>query len=102
VAGTAVGEVVAVYRSDNDVFQIKVTHHAGDVFDLLLLERQRTTRGDVTELATASADVSADEKGCSAITPALGAVRTECVFADGMAAFIIYHANDLNGFLAKR
>jgi hypothetical protein len=84
------------------VFEFKVAHHVCNIVNLLLFERERTACGDVAKSATAGADIATDKKCGSAVAPTFSAVRTKGVLADGMAAFIVYHADNLDGFFAER
>ena len=91
--GTAVIEVVAVHRSDDDVAKPELESRLRDVLGLRRIEHAGQTGLDVAEGASAGAGVAHDHEGGVLLVPALADVRAarllahrdEAVFLDDIS-----------------
>jgi hypothetical protein len=91
----AIGKVVAVDGSDDDVTQSELRHRIRDLLRFLRIERRRKARLHVAEGAGPRARVAHDHHGRVLLGPALADIRT--------ARFLAYRhepvlANDLFRF----
>ena len=73
--GAAVRQIVAVHRSDDRVREIQMTHSLCDVAGLVGVERPRRAFTNRAEPAMARADIPAEHKGSSPVSPAFEDVR---------------------------
>ena len=67
----AVGQIVSGHARDRHVAQVQVTHRLGDAAGLVLVVLRGTPRRDVTEVAAARAQGSAEQERRLAVLPAL-------------------------------
>ena len=92
---TAVGEIVAVDRSDDDMFEAKFFDGLCNVFGLMGVERGRQTGAHIAEGAGAGADFAHDHHRGVLLAPALADVGTARFLANGDEIVL---AHDLLGF----
>ncbi len=83
VFGTAITQIVAVYRCDDHITQL----HVGDGFSQIQrfgrVRRLRATMRDIAETATACANLAQNHKGCGTVAETFMDVRAAGFFADG-------------------
>ena len=97
MAGTAVGQVVAIHRGDDDMLQAEPGHGVGDPRGLAGVQRERLAGAYVAERAGAGAGVAHDHHGGVALRPALADVgaggfladRVQAVFAHQGAGLVV-------------
>ncbi len=83
-AGSAVGEVVAVDRGDDDVLEACAFEGLGDSSGLVFVDGSGFSGFDIAEATGAGAGVAEDHDGGDAFGPALAHVWTGGLLADGM------------------
>src|SRR5689334_3309533 len=84
----AVGQVVAIYRGDNDVVEAEISHYQGNVAGLLRIKSQRLPLVDGTKAAAPCASISQDEKRGGFVAPALADVGAARFLTNGMEIFL--------------
>ncbi len=95
--GSEVGEVVAVYGCDYDVFKLQVFYRAHDVGYLLRIDRKRLSGGHVAESAAARAYVSAYHESGSSVAPAFATVWTHAGRAYCVQMLLVEKSDHLRG-----
>src|SRR5690606_17034294 len=98
----AVGQIVAVDRSDDDVLETEPGGRRGDMFRLERIDLARHPGLDVAERAGARADVAEDHHRRVLLAPALADVRAGRLLADGVEAEFAHQRARLVVGLADR
>src|SRR5690606_4946747 len=93
--GTAIGQIVAIDRSDDDMFEAELFDGLGDVFGFVGVEGGRQAGAHVAEGAGAGADFAHDHHGGVLFRPALADIGAAGFLADGDQPVL---ADDLLGF----
>src|SRR5581483_8408582 len=88
---SAVLEVVAIDRRNDDVAEAQLADRFGDVGRLVRIESTWLSRGDVAEGAGACADVTHDHEGGVLVLPALADVGARRLLADGGETVLTHH-----------
>ncbi len=94
--GAAIGQIVAIDRSDHHMVEAELGDGVGDVLRLVRIERRGNAGGHVAEGAGAGADLAHDHHGRVLLAPALADVRAARFLADRHEIVL---AHDLLGFL---
>ena len=84
LAGAAIGQIVAIDRSDDDVLEPQLRGGFGDMLGLGRVDRARHPGLDVAERAGAGADVAQDHHRRVLLGPALADVGAGGLLAHGV------------------
>src|SRR5690606_26699394 len=82
MGGTAITQIVAVYRRNDDIGQAHGANTAGQVGRLIDIERIGTAVPDVTEGTAAGALITHNHEGCRALTKAFADVGARSFLAN--------------------
>src|SRR5437763_334959 len=93
--GAAVAQIVAIDAGDHDIFELQRRDRVGEIHRLVGVERQRPAVTDVTEWATARADVAHDHERRGPLAEAFTDVRARRFLANGMQTMLAQDALDL-------
>jgi hypothetical protein len=88
VIRTAVFQIVARHRRDDDMLQIHPAYCLGDALRFILLERERFRGADSAESARTRATFAGNHHRRSPLAPAFPPVRALRALADGVQAQI--------------
>ena len=86
----AVGKIVAIDRSDDDVIEAEIFDDEADVARLFGVERERLALIDGTKTAAARASVAENQKRRCLVAPALTDVRAARLFANRVQVFLAH------------
>ncbi len=81
---TAVGQVVAIDRGDDDMLQAELGRRLGSMFGLERIDRARHSRLDVAKGAGPRADIAEDHYRGVLLGPAFANIGARRLFADGV------------------
>jgi hypothetical protein len=98
--GTAIAQVVTVYRGHHHILQAHGGHALGQVLGLVFVQRIRAAMTHITEGAASGADVTHDHEGGRAFAEALADIRAGGFFAHGMQFLITQNLFDFMKTLA--
>jgi hypothetical protein len=84
MGGAAVGQIVAIDRSDDDVLQAEALDGGGDAPRLIGIERAGAPMDDGAVGTIARADIAHEHEGGGAMRETFADIRTACFLADRM------------------
>jgi hypothetical protein len=82
--GSAIGQIVPVYRGDDRILQSHFLNRRSDPFRFFAIIRWRDTGLDGTETARSRTDFAQNHERGSAFTPTFAYIGTSCILAHGV------------------
>jgi hypothetical protein len=89
---SAVGEIIAIDRRDDDVLETETRHGIADTRGLVRIELTGPSRGDIAERASTRADVAHDHHRGVTLLPAFADVGAGRFLTDRSEAVIAHNS----------